>query len=111
MALGLAFILEIIFFIGFAALGLLLPVPHVVQLALCAALLIVLFVFWGKYMAPRAPNPLPLKFYYTAKVLVYGPAAFMIFRLYGQGTGIALVVAGILNELALHKHNATRLKA
>lgn len=107
---GLAFILEIMAFVGFSALGLLVPAPHFVQLGLCALLFVVLVAFWGRFMAPRATHPLPLRAYYAVKTVIYGAAAFMIARLYGQDTGIIFTIALILNELALYKHNAERLK-
>jgi hypothetical protein len=111
LGLLLAFILELIAFIGFAALGLLVPAARPVQLSICAALLIGLVVFWGKYMAPRATKPLSLKAYYLVKALVYGPAAYMVYTLYGHDTGIIFAVAVMLNEAALSKHNADRLKS
>jgi hypothetical protein len=109
LALALAFIIELLAFIGFAALGLLLPVPRPAQLGLCVILLVALIAFWGRYMAPRAANPLPLPLYYAAKALVYIPACFMILKLYADGSGIIFGAAIVLNELALYKHNAARL--
>jgi len=108
LALGLAFILELIAFIGFAALGLLVPVPRLAQLGLSAVLLIGLMLFWGAYMAPRAPKPLPTREYYIVKLFIYSLAAGMLYRLYGPDTGIFFAAAVILNELALYKHNAER---
>jgi hypothetical protein len=110
LGLTLAFILELIAFIGFAALGLLAPVPRLAQLGLCLILLSGLLVFWGRYMAPRAPKPFSLNAYYFAKALVYAPAAFMLDKLYSHDTGIIFATAALLNEAALYKHNATRLR-
>jgi hypothetical protein len=109
LTLGLAFLLELTAFIGFAALGLLLPAPHALQLGLCMILLLALLAFWGRYMAPRAVKPLSLPRYYAVKAAIYGLAGFMLFRLYGPNTGIIFSAATILNELALYKHNAARL--
>jgi hypothetical protein len=108
--LGLAFILEIMAFVGFSALGLLAPAPRLVQLGVCLVLFAALVLFWGRFMAPRSTHPLPLKPYYIAKLIIYGSAAYMIIKLYGQGTGAAFTIALILNELALFKYNAERIK-
>lgn len=105
----LAFILEIIAFLGFASLGFLLPVALWIQI-LCAVVLFAgLIAFWAKYMSPKAPKKLTLPLYYTAKFVVYALASLAIYQLAGHAQGFVFFVISLCNDSLLLNYNKRRL--
>lgn len=104
----LAFLLEIIAFIGFAAVGFLFPIETLFQVISAVALFALLVVFWSRFMSPRAPQKVNLTTYYLVKFVLYGTAAFTIFYLYGKFEGSLFFTAALLNDLLLFKYNKNR---
>lgn len=106
--LTLAFLLEIIAFLGFAAIGLLLPIDTLFQIISCVVLFAVLIVFWGRFMSPKAPKKVTLPTYYVIKFVIYAVAAFAIFHLYGPFQSILFFAASLLNDSLLFNYNKNK---
>ena len=103
--LTLAFILEIVAFISFAAFGYVFPVDNWLKIVLFVLLFALLIVFWSLFMAPKAPkkfSPLP---YYLAKTPIYAVSAITIFVTQGTSWGLTYVALAFVDELLLFKHN------
>jgi hypothetical protein len=105
VALGAAFLLEIVAFISFASVGFLFSVTHFVQLVIAFVLFVTLITFWSLYMAPKAPKKFKVVPYYVSKAVIYSLAALSIFKSHGVTLGILFVVFVILDEALLFKHN------
>jgi Protein of unknown function (DUF2568) len=105
VALGIAFLLEIIAFISFACFGLLLPIAHSFQLLVSALLFLALIMFWSSYMAPRAPKKFKVTAYYLSKLLIYALAAVVLFQTQNLLFFIVFVMAVIIDEITLFEHN------
>lgn len=108
--LFLAFIIEIVAFVSFAAIGFLLPTSVVFQIISALALFTLLVIFWGKYMSPRAPKKVGLKLYYLVKFTLYAVAAVSLFYKYGQLYTIIFAALSIFNEATLFNYNKSQLK-
>jgi hypothetical protein len=105
IALTLAFLLEIVAFIAFAAAALFLPGGSAVHIAVGAVLLGAVIGFWGMYMAPKAPHKFAAPRYYTAKSLIYTVAAITLFMQASIAAGAWFVALALLDEAFLYKHN------
>jgi hypothetical protein len=105
VALTLAFLLELVAFIAFAALGYLLPTGGIVKLVAFVVLLVLVITFWSVYMAPRAPHKLKGVQYHGAKAIVYVLAAVAIFARETPFLAVLFLVAYAVDEVALRKHN------
>lgn len=103
--LTLAFLLELIAFVGFASLGFLLPVSQILQFLAALLLFAGLVTFWGRYMSPRAPRKFGAHRYYIAKFAIYAVAAFAIFQTFSRFGGVVFLLVAIANDLALFRHN------
>jgi hypothetical protein len=103
--LALAFLLEIIAFIGFAAIGFLFPIDTSFQIASAVLLFVLLIVFWGLFMSPKAPKKVNLATYYLVKLAIYGVATFTIFHFYGQFQSILFFAVSLLNDCLLFNYN------
>ena len=79
----LAFLLELVAVIGFSCIGFLIPYPTTLQSIISLLLLVCLILFWGRFMAPKAPKRVGLIAYYTIKSIIYCVAAVSIFHFYG----------------------------
>jgi uncharacterized membrane protein YfcA len=106
--LTLAFLLEIIAFLGFSMTGLLLPADTLFQIISVLFLFALLIVFWGRFMSPRAPKKVSLATYYSIKFIIYGIAAFTIFHLYGQFESILFFTVSFLNDSLLFNYNKSQ---
>jgi hypothetical protein len=106
--LTLAFLLEIVAFIGFAAVGFLLPVDTLFQIISVVLLFALLVVFWGRYMSPKAPKKVNLAAYYVIKFVIYAVAAFTLFHFYGQFESILFFAASLVNDSLLFKYNKSQ---
>ena len=103
--LALAFILELVAFVGFAAIAFCLHYPVILQLIMAIALFVGLIVFWSFYMAPKAVKKFSPVYYYIAKVIIYAIATFAMFRLWGATFAIVFVILAIIDEATLYRHN------
>lgn len=106
--LTLALILEVVAFLSFAAVGFLLPVDTWLQIACVVFLFLLLILFWGRFMSPRAPKKVSLALYYLFKFVIFAIAAFALFYLFGQSESIVFFVASFLNDSLLFKYNKSR---
>lgn len=104
----LAFILEVIALLGFAAVGFLIPIETLFQIISALLLLVLLIAFWGRFMSPKAPKRVNLATYYLIKYVLYIIAAFTIFRFYGQFESILFLAISLLNDCLLFKYNKSR---
>jgi hypothetical protein len=52
----LAILLELVAVIGFSCIGFLIPYPTTLQIIISLLLLVCLILFWGRFMAPKAPK-------------------------------------------------------
>ena len=105
IALTVAFILELIAFAFFAGFGLTLDIATPMKVILVTALLISLVVFWGLYMAPKAPKKVAVIKYYVFKISIYAVSAYSILVLTTRSYFIAFIIAVLLDELFLFRHN------
>jgi hypothetical protein len=103
--LALAFLLELIAFLGFAGVGFLLPVAPLLQIIIALVLFISLIIFWSRFMSPKAVKKVNLTAYYLIKFAIYAAAAFTISRLYGYFGSILFFVASLLNDGLLFNYN------
>lgn len=101
--LAVAFILELIAFAAFAAVGYLLPIHATLQLLVATILLILVVAFWGLYMAPKAPRKLEKRAYYLAKFSVYGISAIALLNLMSPEAAVGFTVAVAIDEAYLIK--------
>jgi uncharacterized protein DUF2568 len=106
--LALAFLLEIVAFLGFAATGLLLPIDTLFQIISIILLFALLIVFWSRFMSPRAPKKVNLATYYLIKFVIYGIAAFTIFNFFGQFESILFFTVFLLNDSLLFTYNKSQ---
>lgn len=100
IALAIAFILELIAFASFAALGWLAPADKIVRGVLVIVLLGVVITFWSLYMAPQASMKLNDGLYYLAKATIYLIAAIALYAL-GQQTWAGIFVAAVIIDEAI----------
>ena len=100
-----AFLLEIVAFLGFAAIGLLLPIDTFLQIISAIILFVSLVIFWSQFMSPRAPKKVNLAAYYFIKFVIYAVATYAIFHLYEQFASLLFFAAFILNDGLLFHHN------
>lgn len=105
VALGLAFLLELVAFIAIADLGLLLPGPLAVRAAAFTLLLAGIVVFWSVYMAPKAPRKLKTRNYYLAKSIIYGVSAVSLAVEQTMFLATCFVAAALFSERIIYKHN------
>ena len=108
LLLTLAFLLEIVAFIAFAAFGYVFPLSGGLQIVLFVILFVALITFWSLYMAPKAPkkfSPLP---YYITKALIYAVSAVTIFAVKGSALGIKFVILVLVDEALLFRHNLSQ---
>jgi len=108
LLLALAFLLEIVAFISFAAFGYTFPIDNWLKLVLFIVLLVALITFWSLFMAPKAPNKLNPLPYYFAKAIIYTISAITIFATKGVGLGITFVALALADELSLFRHNLSK---
>lgn len=101
----LAFVIEIVAFIGFAAISFLLPIETLFQAIGAIVLFALLVIFWSRFMSPKATKKVGLATYYLIKFILYGIAALTIFYLYGRFEGILFFTIALLNDLLLFKYN------
>lgn len=104
LALALAFILELIAFGSFAALGLLAPGGKIVRGALVVVLLGIVVTFWALYMAPQSPMKLDGTLYYVAKATIYLIAAIPLYVLGQPLWAGAFVLAILIDEAILYAY-------
>ena len=97
----LAFIIELIAFIGFASASLLLPLQPVFQIIIGVILFIALITFWGIFMSPRASKKFGKKHYYLAKVVIYTIASVTIVNFWGMGFGLLFIATALVDEIVL----------
>jgi Protein of unknown function (DUF2568) len=107
-ALAAAFILELVAFIGFASSSFLLPLDMPLQIIMFVILLSALVVFWGRFMAPRAPKKLKPVLYYLAKASIYIVAAYTLFQITENVFGVLFIATVVIDEAILFKHNEGR---
>lgn len=105
VALTLAFILELIAFAFFAGFGLTLHVATPLKFTLVTVLFISLIVFWGLFMAPKAQKKVTVSKYYIFKISIYAVSAYSILILVARSYFIAFIIAVLLDELFLYRHN------
>ena len=108
LALTLAFLLELIAFVSFACIGLLLKAGGAVHIALGLILFVLLITFWSMYMAPRAAHKLKPVPYYIAKSVIYSVSALTIFTQATATWGVIFIVLVLVDEIALFRHNLAR---
>ena len=73
------------------------------QVVLSVIIGLLLVLFWGLFMAPKAKRRLKRLYYYVAKALLYGIAAYsMYFNAGPMFMGIFILVA-IIDELYLYQ--------
>ena len=102
IALAIAFILELIAFVSFAALGLLAPADKIVRGILVVVLLGVVVTFWSLYMAPQASMKLDGGLYYLAKATIYLIALIPLYVLGQPAWAGAFALAVIIDEAFLY---------
>lgn len=107
IGLGLAFLLEIIAFFSFAGLGSLFHISSVLQAISFVVLLSLLILFWSLFMAPRAAKKLSVVPYYISKVMIFSLSALVIFEKQTVILGVLFVVACLLDEVLLFRHNTS----
>ncbi|HSX17714.1 MAG TPA: YrdB family protein [Patescibacteria group bacterium] len=105
VALTLAFLLEIVAFIGFATIGYAFDLNSAMHVVLFFVLLALVTVFWGLFMAPKAPKKFHASNYYMAKLVIYGIATASLLSNNGPGASALFIVAAIVDEAILYKHN------
>lgn len=103
--LTVAFILEIIAFLGFVCIGFLFPLHEFIQFGLSIILLCGLVVVWGNFMSPKAPKKVSLSNYYLIKGIIYGIATLVIFQTYSQTAGVLFIFITAVNEAMLYSYN------
>lgn len=103
LALAVAFLLEVIALIEVASLGYFISRNNNAHLASAVVLLVALSIFWGRYMAPKAPNHLTRLSYYIAKALIYLVAAASLWFRQLPVWSLLFVAAAILDDLYLFK--------
>lgn len=103
--LTLAFLLEIIAFFAFAAVGFLLPTTTLLQILCSVGTFGLLISFWGVFMSPKASKKLRLTHYYVVKFIIYAVATFVLYRLVGQTEALLFFIVALLNDCLLFTHN------
>lgn len=103
--LTLAFILEIIAFISFAAIVLFFPAGKLWHVAWYVSLFIILICFWGIYMSPKALKRFSGANYYIIKSIIYLVSTISLYQYKGKIYAIVFVVLFLLNEYFLHREN------
>jgi hypothetical protein len=106
LALAMAFIIELVVFVSFAALGTLAPGTDVQRWVLFGVLLAGVVTFWGMYMAPKAPRKLRGKAYYGTKAAVYICAAIAIGLIQGVVWAGGFIAVFLIDEAILYKPKA-----
>jgi hypothetical protein len=105
LLLTLAFLLELVAFGSFAAVGFLMPVSFVWQCIIALILFILFAVFWGIFMSPRAPKKFSPVVYYVAKATLYTVSAYVLFVKTPHSIAISFIILSILDDVFLYKHN------
>lgn len=105
LALALAFLLELVALVYFAAVSFTFDIAKPVQFLVSIVLLSVLVTFWGTYMAPRGSKRFAPTAYYIAQTCIYAVSAFAIFQLAGPKWCWVFVGLAVLDDIALFKHN------
>lgn len=108
--LALAFLLELIAFISFAAISYVLNLANNLKLALFVILLMALVVFWSFFMAPKASRKFRTVPYYVSKALIYTISAITLCSLHGMLTGGVFVALVLLDETMLFKHHTDKTR-
>jgi hypothetical protein len=108
LLLTLAFALELVAFAAFSAFPFVFEISALLRIGLFIILFVLLITFWGVYMAPRASKKLNVLPYYCAKLIIYAVSAFVLFELIGTGVGLVFIVACLLDEAFLYKHNTAK---
>jgi hypothetical protein len=105
LALALAFLLEVVAFVSFSCLGVLLPLTHPAYIAIFVALFISLITFWGLFMAPKAIHKFRPPAYYLLKAIIYVLAALVLWLEVSPLLSLAFATCVVIDEAALFKHN------
>ncbi|HJP81125.1 MAG TPA: YrdB family protein [Candidatus Saccharimonadales bacterium] len=100
----LAFLLELVAVVGFACLSFLLPINPIFQVIASVLLLVGVVVFWGQFMAPKAPRRVDLVAYYIIKSVIYCAAAVTIFHFYSLTPALIFLIIAVINEATLYSH-------
>ena len=105
LLLTLAFILELVAFVSFSALSFVFDSSSPMKILFASVSFILLIIFWGLYMSPRATKKLGPTNYYIAKLIIYSVSAFVIFSLIGGLASFVFVIAFLADELLLYRLN------
>jgi len=103
--LALAFVLELIAFVSFGAIGYVFTMSLVLKIVIFIVLLILVITFWSVYMAPRAIKKLDTRTYYASKAAIYTVSAITIFGTHGVVLGTIFVALCLVDEAFLFRHN------
>lgn len=103
--LALAFVLEVIAWVAFSAVGYTLHISSGLKLGMFIVLFVAMIGFWAVFMAPKSSRKFGTKAYYVAKTLIYAVSAYVIFQSKGVKLGALFVALTLLSEAVLCKHN------
>ncbi len=103
--LAIAFLLELVAFVFFAAIAFTLPVEQYAQIIIAAILFAAVIAVWSLFMAPRASKKLMKLPYYLVKFCIYAVSAYSILMITGAFCFELFVALVILDEVLLYRHN------
>ncbi len=99
--LGLAFLLELCMLAAFAFWGFYTGETTLMKVLLGLGIPLVVAVFWGVFLAPRAARPLPKTLNLAAKVVIFGLAAVALVAAGQPGLGWILAGVFVINLILL----------
>jgi hypothetical protein len=105
IALGLAFLIELVAFVSFSCLGLFINTSRLFHIVVVICLFVAITLFWNLFMAPRAPHKFRIRFYYLTKLVIYALASYVLLHTLNSIWCAVFIICALVDDVTLYRHH------